>query len=139
MAAAIVAVLLVGFELQRSLLPGRTIDLALTASGIAPELVEVVPGEKVTFVMDADARTSLHLVDVADLAMMRMSVDGVAGAAMDHGRRAVGTVVPQGTTVRMTWVVPDDRDAVLRLRLHDGARDTVAELVPVTALTEGGR
>jgi hypothetical protein len=41
--------------------------------------------------------------------------------------------------VRMTWVVPSDPDAVLRLRLHDGARDTVAELVPVTTLTEDGR
>jgi soluble P-type ATPase len=136
MAAAIVAVLVVGVEFQRSLLPGRTIDIALTASGIAPELVEVVPGEKVTFVMDADARTSLHLVDVVELSMMRMSADGMV---MDHGRGAVGTVVPAGTTVRMTWIVPSDPDAVLRLRLHEGARDTVAELVPVTTLSEGGR
>jgi len=132
MATAIVAALVVGVEFQRSLLPGRTIDVALTASGIAPERIEVVPGEKVTFVMDADARTSLHLVDVVDLAMMRM--DTGEGMVMDHGRGAVGTVVPQGTTVRMTWRVPDDPDAVLRLRLHDGARDTVAELVPVTTL-----
>jgi Cu+-exporting ATPase len=136
MAAAIVAVLFVGFEFQRSLLPGRTIAVTLTASGIAPEIVEVVPGEKVTFVMDADARTSLHLVDVVELSMMRA---GAEGATMDHGRRAIGTVVPQGTTVRMTWVVPTDPDAVRRLRLHDGARDSVAELVPVTTLTEGGR
>ena len=59
-----------------------------------------------------------------------------AGGTMDHGRDAVGTVVPEGTTVRMTWTVPDDPDAVRRLRLHDDARDTVAELVPVTTLSE---
>ena len=129
MAAAIVAVLAVGVEFQRSLLPGRTIDVTLTASGVAPELVEVVPGEKVTFVMTSDARTSLHVIDVVDLSMMRtMAGDGT----MDHGRASIGTVLPEGTTVRMTWVVPDDPDAVRRLRLHDGARDTVAELVPVT-------
>jgi P-type Cu+ transporter len=140
MAAAIVAALAVGVEFQRSLLPGRAIDVALTASGIAPEVIEVVPGEKVTFVMDADARTSLHLVDVVDLAMMRMGAGGTDdgmtdGTAMDHGRRTIGTVVPQGTTVRLTWRVPDDADAVRRLRLHDGARDTVAELVPVETLS----
>ncbi len=133
MAAGIVAVVLVGAVFQRSLLPGRPVALALTEEGVAPAVVEVVPGEKVTFVLDADARTSLHLVDVVDLAMMRTEADG---AAMDHGRDAIGTVVPEGTTVRMTWTVPDDPDAVRRLRLHDDARDTVAELVPVTTLME---
>lgn len=133
MAAGIVAVLVVGFEFQRSLLPGRTVEVAMTSQGVAPALIEVVPGEKVTFVLDADARTSLHLVDVVDLAMMRTVADGTA---MDHGRDAIGTVVPDGMTVRMTWVVPDDADAVRRLRLHDDARDTVAELVPVAALEE---
>ena len=133
MAAGIVAVVLVGAVFQRSLLPGRPVALALTEDGVAPAVVEVVPGEKVTFVLDADTRTSLHLVDVVDLAMMRTEADG---AAMDHGRDAIGTVVPEGTTVRMTWTVPDDPDAVRRLRLHDDARDTVAELVPVTTLME---
>lgn len=132
-AAGIVAVLVVGFEFQRSLLPGRTVAVAMTSQGVAPALIEVVPGEKVTFVLDADARTSLHLVDVVDLAMMRTVADGTA---MDHGRDAIGTVVPDGMTVRMTWVVPDDADAVRRLRLHDDARDTVAELVPVATLEE---
>jgi len=129
MAAGIVAVIIVGGMFQRSLLPGRTIDIALTEGGVVPAVVQVVPGEKVTFVLDADARTSFHLVDVVDLAMMRTDA---SGAAMDHGRSAVGTVVPEGTTVRMTWVVPDDADAVTRLRIHDDARDTVAELEPVT-------
>ena len=132
MAAGIVAVVLVGATFQRSLLPGRTVALDLTTAGIAPAVVEVVPGEKVTFVLDADARTSLHLIDVVDLAMMRIEA---AGGAMDHGRDAVGTVVPEGTTVRLTWTVPDDRDAVRRTVLHDDARDTVAELVPVTTLS----
>jgi hypothetical protein len=134
MAAGIVAVIIVGGMFQRSLLPGRTIDVALTAGGVIPAVVQVVPGEKVTFVLDADTRTSFHLVDVVDLAMMRTLADG---AAMDHGRTAVGTVVPEGTTVRLTWVVPDDADAVLRLRIHDDARDTVADLVPVADADAG--
>ena len=129
MAAGIVAVVLVGAMFQQSLLPGRTIDVALTADGIVPASVELVPGEKVTFVLAADVRTSFHLVDVVDLAMMR--ADAVGGVAMDHGRDTVGTVVPAGTTVRLTWTVPDDRDAVRRLLIHDEARDTVAELAPV--------
>jgi len=135
MAAGIVAVILVGAAFQRSLLPGRTIDIALTEGGVVPAVVQVVPGEKVTFVLDADARTSFHLVDVVDLAMMRMDS---TGEPMDHGRGAVGTVVPAGMTVRLTWIVPEDVDAVLRLRIHDDARDTVAELVPVTSREEIG-
>jgi P-type Cu+ transporter len=130
MAAGIVAVILVGVAFQRSLLPGRTIDIALTEGGVVPAVVQVVPGEKVTFVLDADARTSFHVVDVVDLSMMRMDA---SGGPMDHGRRSVGTVVPAGMTVRLTWIVPDDADAVLRLRLHDDARDSVAELEPVTS------
>ena len=129
MAAGLVAIVLVGAMFQQSLLPGRTIDMALTADGIVPASVELVPGEKVTFVLAADVRTSFHLVDVVDLAMMR--ADAVGGVAMDHGRDTVGTVVPAGTTVRLTWTVPDDRDAVRRLLIHDEARDTVAELAPV--------
>jgi hypothetical protein len=67
--------------------------------------------------------------------MMRMDA---TGEPMDHGRGAVGTVVPAGMTVRLTWIVPEDVDAVLRLRIHDDARDTVAELVPVTSREEIG-
>ncbi len=138
MAVGIVAVVLVGAMFQRSLLPGRTIEIALTDGGVVPALVEVVPGEKVTFVLDADIRTSFHLVDVVDLAMMRMDAAS-DGAGMDHGRTAVGTVVPAGTTVRLTWTVPRDADGILRLRIHEGARDAVAELVPVTTLREANR
>jgi len=128
MAAGIVAVIVVGSMFQRSLLPGRTIDVALTQGGVVPAVVQVVPGEKVTFVLDADARTTFHLVDVIDLAMMRMDT---SETAMEHGRTTVGTVVPAGTTVRLTWTVPGDADAVRRLRIHDGARDAVADLEPV--------
>jgi soluble P-type ATPase len=135
MAAGIVAVVLVGAIFQRSLLPGRTIDVALTAGGVLPAVVEVVPGEKITFVLVTDVRTNFHVLDVVDLSMMRMDA-AASGAGMDHGRDAVGTVVPAGTTVRLTWTVPGDVDAVLRLRIHDDARDTVAELVPVTTLSE---
>jgi len=138
MAAGIVAVVLVGAMFQRSLLPGRTIDVSLTAGGVVPALIEVVPGEKVTFVLDADVRTSFHVVDVVELAMMRMDADA-GGTTMDHGRDAVGTVVPVGTTVRLTWTVPSDPDAVIRLRIHDDARDAVAELVPVATLSEVSR
>lgn len=131
MAAGIVAVVLVGAAFQRSLLPGRSVDVALTSAGVAPAEVAVVPGEKVTFVLEADARTTLHVIDVVELAMMRL--DGT-GAEMDHGGTSVATAVPEGTTVRLTWTVPDDADAVRRLVLHDHERDTVAMLVPVDAV-----
>jgi len=131
MAAGIVAVVLVGAAFQRSLLPGRSVDVALTSAGVAPAEVAVVPGEKVTFVLEADARTTLHVIDVVELAMMRL--DGT-GAEMDHGGTSVATAVPEGTTVRLTWTVPDDADAVRRLVLHDHERDTIAMLVPVDAV-----
>ncbi len=135
MAAGIIAVIIVGGMFQRSLLPGRPIDIALTEGGVIPAVVQVVPGEKVTFILDADERTRFHLVDVVDLAMMRADS---SDSGMDHGRDAVGTVVPEGITVRLTWMVPDDAGTVLRLRIHDDASDTVADLVPVTDLG-GGR
>jgi Cu+-exporting ATPase len=114
---------------QRSLLPGREVPLALTADGPAPATVVVTPGERVTFVLTSDATTSLHLVDVTELAMMRMTPEGAA-AEMRHGRRTIGTVVPAGVTVRLTWTAPREPDALRRLRLHDGLRDATAELVP---------
>ena len=126
-AAAVAGVVATAAAFQRSLLPGRPVPVALTAEGVLPAVVAVAPGERVTFVLDADATTSFHLVDVVDLALMRAAADG---AAMDHGRDAVGTVVPAGTTVRLTWTAPDDPDALLRLRLHDDLRDATAELLP---------
>jgi soluble P-type ATPase len=128
LAAGIVAVVLVGATFQRSLLPGRTIEVALTQQGVLPGTLDVVPGEKVTFVLTTDATTSFHLLDVVDLAMMRESA-AAEGMAMDHGRRSVGTIVPQGLTVRLTWTAPDTREALARLRAHDDLRDAVAELV----------
>jgi Cu+-exporting ATPase len=126
LAAGIVAVVLVGATFQRSLLPGRTIDVALTAQGIVPATLDVAPGEKVTFVLTSDTTTSFHLLDVVDLAMMRDASDGMA---MEHGRRSVGTIVPEGLTVRLTWTAPAAREDLLRLRAHDDLRDAVAELV----------
>ena len=126
-AAAVAGVVATAAAFQRSLLPGRPVPVALTSDGVVPAVVPVEPGERVTFVLDADATTSFHLVDVVDLALMRAAADG---AAMDHGRGAIGTVVPAGTTVRLTWTAPDDPDALLRLRIHDELRDATAELVP---------
>jgi P-type Cu+ transporter len=125
LAAAILAVVAVGATFQRSLLPGRVIALELTASGIVPSVLDVAPGEKVTFELRTVETTSLHVVDVAALAMMRMEAGGML---VDHGRASIGTIVPAGTTVRMTWTAPDDEGGLARLRLHDAARDTIAEL-----------
>jgi P-type Cu+ transporter len=125
LAAAVVAVVAVGATFQRSLLPGRVIAVELTAGGIVPASLDVAPGEKVTFELRTDATTSLHVVDVAELAMMRMEADGMV---VDHGSAGVGTIVPAGTTVRMTWTAPDTDGELARLRLHDAARDTIAEL-----------
>jgi P-type Cu+ transporter len=140
LAAGIIAVIAVGAVFQRSLLPGRTIAVQLTTQGVVPAVLDVRPGEKVTFVLTSDLTTSFHLVDVVDLAMMRdaraaAGHDGMdameardAMDTMDHGRDAVGTIVPVGITVRLTWTAPDATEDLLRLRAHDDVRDTVAEL-----------
>jgi hypothetical protein len=59
--------------------------------------------------------------------MMRLDAGGMM---VDHGRASVGTIVPAGVTVRMTWTAPDEEGGLARLRLHDAARDTIAELTP---------
>jgi soluble P-type ATPase len=140
MAAGIVVVLIVGGMFQRSLLPGRVIEVQMSAAGITPALVEIAPGEKVTFAITTDATTSFHLVDVVDLAMMRMdAMDAMGGTSMTHGRRTVGTIVPAGLTVRLTWTAPDDATEILRLRVHDALRDTDVELtVPAVTVGTGG-
>jgi Cu+-exporting ATPase len=125
MAAGIVAVVLAGAAFQRSLLPGRVIALELTAAGIVPAVLDVAPGEKVTFELRTAETTTLHVVDVSELAMMRLDAGGMM---VDHGRASVGTIVPAGVTVRMTWTAPDEPGGLARLRLHDAARDTIAEL-----------
>ena len=126
-AAGIVAVVMVGASFQRSLLPGRVIPLELTAQGIVPAVLDIAPGEKVTFELRTSETTSLHVVDVSELAMMRLDAGGMM---VDHGRASVGTIVPAGVTVRMTWTAPDEEGGLARLRLHDATRDTIAELTP---------
>jgi P-type Cu+ transporter len=125
LAVGIVAVVVVGASFQRSLLPGRVIPVELTTEGIRPAVLDVSPGEKVTFELRTDETTSLHVVDVSELAMMRLDAGGMM---VDHGRGSVGTIVPAGVTVRMTWTAPDDAGGLARLRLHDAARDSIAEL-----------
>ena len=131
LAAAIVAVVAVGATFQRSLLPGRVIPVELSASGPDPLVLDIRPGEKVTFELRSDATTSFHLVDVVELAMMRSAADG---AMMDHGRAAVGTIVPEGLTVRLTWTAPATAEGLERLRAHDALRDATALLRPVSVL-----
>jgi magnesium-transporting ATPase (P-type) len=140
MAAGIVAVLVVGATFQRSLLPGRVIEVQMSAAGTTPARLEIEPGEKITFSLTTDATTSFHLVDVVDLAMMRMDAMGaVDSTSMEHDRRTVGTIVPAGLTVRLTWTAPDDASEILRLRVHDALRDTDLELtVPAVIAGAGG-
>jgi len=127
LAAGIVAVVVVGATFQRSLLPGRVIPIELTAAGIVPAVLDIAPGEKVTFELRTSETTSLHVVDVSELAMMRLDAGGMM---VEHGRASIGTIVPAGVTVRMTWTAPDEEGGLARLRLHDAARDTIAELTP---------
>jgi hypothetical protein len=61
MAAGIVAVVLVGARSSAACCPAGPSTSRSPRAGIVPAVVEVVPGEKVTFVLDADARTSFHL------------------------------------------------------------------------------
>ena len=125
-ALALVGVVATGAAFQRSLLPGRPIALTLTGAGIVPAEVVVAPGEKVTFVLTTDLATTFHVVDVAELAMLRALP---RDAAMVHGD-TTSTIVPAGVTVRLTWRAPDDADGLARLRLHDAARDAGATLAP---------
>ncbi|MEY3019601.1 MAG: hypothetical protein RLZZ272_585 [Actinomycetota bacterium] len=132
-AVALTAVVVTGVTFQRSLLPGRPIDLALTEQGIVPAEVAVAPGEKVTFVLTTDRATTFHVVDVTELAVLRAASTPMA---MDHGGGA-STVVPVGATVRLTWRAPDDAADLARLRLHDDARDATALLVPGAGVDAG--
>jgi P-type Cu+ transporter len=105
-AALIGLVVLAGVELQRSLLPGRAIPVTVDGATLAPEVIEVVAGEKVTFELSSDRAASFVLT---------ASDDGVAHPG--DGHRTIGTRVPADTLVRLTWTLPDDADETGRLRL----------------------
>src|SRR5690606_37987783 len=48
-----------GIAFQRGVLPGRTIEVSLAKDGIAPAVVQVAPGERITLELTADERTEL--------------------------------------------------------------------------------
>ncbi|MEX0705028.1 MAG: heavy metal translocating P-type ATPase [Nitriliruptoraceae bacterium] len=121
-------VLLAATEFQRSLLPGRVIEVHARDHG---DQIVVEPGEKLTFEFRVDQASEYLLVD-------RAAVDGLVGdVAPGHGHtdvaaegRRVGTVVPPGTTVRLTWTLPDDPAAVERLVLVETMDGGTMALVP---------
>jgi P-type Cu+ transporter len=86
---------------QRSLLPGRSIEVPLAD---APAAITAEAGEKVTFVLSNDTGEprDVRVGDPDDLV-------GHAGAA-DHGD-VPGVVVPDGETVRFTWTLPETAGA----------------------------
>ncbi len=109
-------VVLAGVEFQRSLLPGRSVPIDLSA-GLAVEEIVAEPGEKLTFELTSDRAAEFLLVPADQASMVTPSLPHTADDAMDHGEaamahghdgRRVGTVVPPDTIVRFTWTLPDD-------------------------------
>jgi hypothetical protein len=99
-------VVFAGVELQRNLLPCRAVPITLQDGSLTPEVIEVRPGEKLTFELYTDRAASFVLVD---------------GDTPTHehadAHRTVGTVVPPDTRVRLTWTLPGDSDALEGMRL----------------------
>jgi P-type Cu+ transporter len=122
---------LVGIEFQRSLLPGRAIDVALTTSGSSHRRSSRscrARRSRSSGCGRAHEHAPRRRRRPRDDAHGRRGWRWTTGATRSapSSRRARPCVSPGR--------VPDDPDAVRRLRLHDGARDTVAELVPVGAI-----
>jgi Cu+-exporting ATPase len=108
----IALVVLAGVEFQRSLLPGRTVEVALD-DGLSITQVAAEPGEKLTFELTSDRPAEFLLVPSEQVdavtmsgAMPGMDHDGPMAAA--HDGRRIGTVVPPDTVVRFTWTLSDD-------------------------------
>jgi P-type Cu+ transporter len=106
-------VVLAGVEFQRSLLPGRTVPVALD-EGLSITEVVAAPGEKLTFELTSDRAAEFLLVpsDQVDAvtggAATMPGMDHDATAPHAHDGRRIGTVVPPDTVVRFTWTLSDD-------------------------------
>jgi P-type Cu+ transporter len=124
-AALVGLVVLAGVEFQRSLLPGRSIPVALEPAGLEPDTIPAAPGEKVTFELSADGPAEFLLVDVTEVPEL-LGHDHDTGMAHAHDGRRVGTVVPPDTAVRFTWTLPDDATELRRLRAIDPTTGAVA-------------
>jgi P-type Cu+ transporter len=132
-AVLIALVVLAGVEFQRSLLPGRTVPVALVPGGLEPDTIVAEPGEKVTFELTSDGPAEFLLVDVAavpDLLGHDHGAEPTAGPAHAHDERRIGTVVPPGTQVRFTWTLPDDPVELQRLRAIDPTTGATAAFQP---------
>jgi P-type Cu+ transporter len=119
-------VVLAGVEFQRSLLPGRTIPVALEPAGLEPDTLPVAIGEKVTFELRSDGPGEFLLVDVTEVP--ELLGHGHADEMTRHGHdgQRIGTVVPPDTVVRFTWTLPDDDVELRRLRAIDPTTGAVA-------------
>jgi P-type Cu+ transporter len=124
-AALVGLVVLAGVEFQRSLLPGRSIPVALEPAGLDPDTIPAEPGEKVTFELSADGPAEFLLVDVTEVPEL-LGHDHDTAMAHAHDDRRVGTVVPPDTAVRFTWTLPDDATELRRLRAIDPTTGAVA-------------
>jgi hypothetical protein len=97
-----------GVTFQRSLLPGRPIAVELTGEAVEVDggVVEVTPGEKVTFDVTntSDGPADLALVTGADDLAAH---GGHGGGTVTHSADLPGVTVPAGMRVRFTWTLPD--------------------------------
>ena len=117
--ALIAAVIYAGVVFQRSLLPGRHVDVGL-GDATFPTTLVVAPGEKVTFVLhnDGTQERSFHVGTPAELDAARAAGPG------DAATHAPGTMVPAGATVRFTWRLPSEGLANLRYGELEQPADT---------------
>ncbi len=126
-------VVLAGVEFQRSLLPGRAIEVTVTDGQMEPDTIVAEPGEKITLDLWTDQPADIQLVDV-DRVSELLAAAGHAGhdlAEHDHvhdGRR-IGTVVPPETLVRFTWTLPEDPQELERLRVVETRTGELARFV----------
>jgi len=134
-------VVLAGVEFQRSLLPGRTVPIELSA-GLSVEEIVAEPGEKLTFELTSDRAAEFLLVPADQAATVTPSLphahDGVMDhdeVAMAHGHdgRRVGTVVPPDTIVRFTWTLPDDPAELTDLVAIETTTGATARFVAATS------
>ncbi|MEX0869617.1 MAG: heavy metal translocating P-type ATPase [Nitriliruptoraceae bacterium] len=110
-----------GVQFQRSLLPGRVIEVTAVTERLAiePAVIDVSPGEKITLAFRTEEHGEFHVVNAS-------AGDHAGGHDEDE---IVGTAVPADTPVRLTWTLPDDPETIARLRLRETTSGATATFV----------
>ncbi|MEX2561911.1 MAG: heavy metal translocating P-type ATPase [Nitriliruptoraceae bacterium] len=134
-AVLISLVVLTAVEFQRSLLPGRIIEIVVADADVLPAQIQVATGEKITlaFTTDRDARFAIVAADAVDETMPHVGhgPGDIPGAEPMAAGRDIATSVPAGTSVRLTWTLPDDRALLEQLVVHEAVSGATIEFVVI--------